>query len=289
MGVFSDRVVIAGCARNCAGFLPAVLSNIEAVAGLFSQAAFVFFENDSTDQTHEILSDWGRDRPNFHILSVDGLASSEPVRTKRLEVARNTIIEFVRIRELAAFDHLVLFDLDDVNSAPLDLGAVKRSVDFLSQTPDAAAVFANQLGTYYDMWALRHPELCPGDVWEDVFDWVVRHGASDEEAYAATFGRRVLSLPVGGQPLEVDSAFGGLGIYKMSFIARNPNPYLGYRMKLIDQNGATNLLRWQVCEHVHFHRGLRSLGGRLFVLPWLINAHTGAMNFPPSAWRSMIF
>jgi len=289
MSVFSGRVVIAGCARNCAGFLPAVLSNIEAVAGLFSQAAFVFFENDSTDQTHEILSDWGRDRPNFHILSVDGLASSEPVRTRRLEVARNTIIEFVRTRELAAFDHLVLFDLDDVNSAPLDLGAVKRSVDFLSQTPDAAAVFANQLGTYYDMWALRHPELCPGDVWEDVFDWVVRHGASDEEAYAATFGPRVLSLPVGGQPLEVDSAFGGLGIYKLSFIARNPNPYLGYRMKLIDQNAATNLLRWQVCEHVHFHRGLRSLGGRLFVLPWLINAHTGAMNFPPSAWRSMIF
>jgi hypothetical protein len=159
----------------------------------------------------------------------------------------------VRTRDLAAFDHLVLFDLDDVNSAPLDLGAVKRSVDFLSHTPDAAAVFANQLGTYYDMWALRHPELCPGDVWEDVFDWVVRRGASDEEAYAATFGPRVLSLPVGGQPLEVDSAFGGAAIYKIASIPEECRYSGSY------ENGTER------CEHVSFHECLKRNGKQIFI------------------------
>ena len=89
--------------------------------------------------------------------------------------------------------------------------------------------------------------------------------------------------------MEVHSAFGGLGIYRMAAVIANPNPYLGEKVKAAEQDGQFHFVRWQTCEHVHFHQGLRSQGGHLFVLPWLINLETGVLDFPPSAWRSMVF
>jgi hypothetical protein len=112
--------------------------------------------------------------------------------------------------------------------------------------------------------------------------------SKDVATYSAVFSR-MIQVPQESQWIEVDSSFGGLGIYRLDFVVPNPNPYLGYKVKLVDRDGSPNLVRWQTCEHVHFHRGLRSLGGRLFILPWLINGDTGAMKFPPSAWRSMLF
>lgn len=283
------RIVFAGCARNCSAFIPAVRRNVERMAGLFRDSAVVIFENDSDDATKQLLHEWKATCSNVNLLLMDGICKIEPVRTRRLEFARNTLIEYVRSRHLAAFDLLILIDLDDVNARELDLGQFERALEFIRNTPHAAAVFANQLGTYYDMWALRHPTRCPGDVWEAVFDEVMAKGCTDEEAFASRFECRIPSLDPHSDALEVDSAFGGLGIYRLDFVVPNPNPYLGYKVKLVDRDGSPNLVRWQTCEHVHFHRGLRSLGGKLFILPWLINGDTGAMKFPPSAWRSMLF
>jgi hypothetical protein len=149
---------------------------------------------------------------------------------------------------------------------------------------ERAAVFANQIGKYYDIWALREPNLCPGDAWEEVMDYVIQHKVSPEIAHDQTFAKRIHTFPVSMQPFEVDSAFGGLGIYKMNFILRNPNPYLGSKMKSApSEDGSFRIARWQVCEHVHFNQGIRSLGGRLFIMPSLVNSDCTHSVFPPIA------
>jgi hypothetical protein len=51
------RAVTVGWARDCEIFLPAVLQNIARIANLYSQTAFVFVENDSTDNTRGMLQD----------------------------------------------------------------------------------------------------------------------------------------------------------------------------------------------------------------------------------------
>jgi glycosyltransferase involved in cell wall biosynthesis len=283
------RAVFAGCAKNCARHLPAVLENIERLSGLFSDSYFVFVENDSNDGTKHLLAQWGQDHPNCFVIGMDGLERAEPVRTRRLEFARNAYTQLIRSSDLASFDYLIMLDLDEVNSAALDLKSVSRALAFLDETPGAAAAFANQRGTYYDMWALRHRDTCPVDVWEEVYDHAMRHGVTDDAAYAETFARRLFSLPVDADPLEVDSAFGGLGIYRMNYVVGNPNPYLGHKVKAMDRGEKLQFARWQTCEHVHFHRGIRSIGGRLFVLPWLINCETGDINFRAAACRSMLF
>lgn len=275
------RIVFAGAAQNCAQFLPAVFANIEKIASLASETAYVFVENDSADQTKAVFNQWGQGRPNFNLLNLDGLKNI-PVRGLRLELARGTFLEMIKThKDYRDYDLMVVLDMDDAGAYPLDVAEVKKAIDFLFAEPDRAAVFANQLGKYYDIWTLREPKLCPGDAWEEVMDYLLKHKVSPEEANAQTFAKRIHCFPPTMAPFEVESAFGGLGIYKMNYVRKNPNPYLGSKIKAVPKDdGSFSVTRWQVCEHVHFNHGIRSIGGRLFIMPSLINGdHTGGQ-FP---------
>jgi hypothetical protein len=139
------------------------------------------------------------------------------------------------------------------------------------------------------MWTLRHPVLCPHDIWEEVFDYSFKNHVSDEVAFNETFKRRLFSLSPDASPVEVDSAFGGFGIYKLSYVLQNKNPYLGSKVKLLQNPNPFQIVRWQVCEHVHFNLGIRNLGGKLFILPQLVNANNARGYFPPSSWREFLF
>jgi hypothetical protein len=284
------KVVITGIARDCAAHLPAVLANAERLASTFEEAAFAFVENDSRDATKHLLSSWGSRQRNFTLFNLDGLGQM-PVRTLRTEYARNVYLEYVRSDPtLAQFDTLCVMDMDDVGAYPIDLAQFAAAVDLLGSDGSHAGVFANQLGTYYDMWTLRHAQLCPGDIWFDVLERVLTHGQSDQEAFDQAFAPRILSFGSSSGPVEVDSAFGGLGIYRLDHVRRSQNPYLGSRVRVLRlRNGQRTVLRMQQCEHVHFNHGLRQLGGRLFIMPGLINGSNGGLSFPVSAFRSLVF
>jgi len=285
------KIIIAGLAQNCSQYLSSVLENIEKFNSIASQVEYIFVENDSEDNTKEIISDWLDSDKSHELINLDGLKHL-PIRTLRLESARNTYIELIKYKKdfFVEYDYLVILDMDDVNTSPLNLEELIKVFNFLNSSMDIGAVFANQLGTYYDMWALRHPTICPNDVWEEVFDWSVRYQASDEKAYANTLHKRKISIDPTSGPIEVDSAFGGLGIYKMSYVLNNPNPYLGSKVKvLIDEEGTLKFHRWQVCEHVHFNRGIKNQGGRLFIFPSLINNINQGITFPSSTFRYLLF
>jgi hypothetical protein len=67
--------------------------------------------------------------------------------------------------------------------------------------------------------------------------------------------------------IEVDSAFGGLGIYKREFLV---NAIYESR----DANGEL------VCEHVSFNKAVKGNGGKLFVVPGFINFKLNGHNHP---------
>lgn len=285
-----SRIIFAGVARDCEKFLPAVLRGIDPLSSEFPDSAFIFVENDSQDSTKSVLSQWGSGKDNFHLVNLDGLGGI-PRRGLRLEIARATYVEFIKADpKLSTYDFLVVMDMDDINVRGVNLEKFSEALEFLQDQADHAVVFANQDGTYYDMWTLRHETLCPSDVWEEVLDWVHEKKVSDEEAYRNTFAKRVFSLPPLNKFLEVDSAFGGFAIYKLSYVLDNKNPYLGSKIKILkDEDGNITLYRWEICEHVHFNLGIKNLGGRLFIKQDLINAVVPWTEFPPSAFRNFIF
>ena len=291
----SKKAIFAGCARNCAEAIPYVLNNVSRIAGLFAESAFVFVENDSRDATKNQISSWCRRTANARLISLDGLAATYPFRSPRVAISRNRYLSLVR-SEFRDFDFLIALDCDEVNAAPIDLGAVERAIEFLTADADRAGVFGNTDGVYYDLWALRHPTKCPGDAWEEVCDYALAHGVPDDEAFAQTFAKRLFTIAPDAPPLEVDSAFGGLGIYKVQSILKNKRHHIGHEMKLMSEaagprpyESAAREMGWQRCEHVSFHAGFRERGERLFILPDLINCRAGEANFRPSFWRTLLF
>jgi hypothetical protein len=176
-------------------------------------------------------------------------------------------------------------DMDDVNTLPVDASAVMKAFEFLDANEESAGVFANCRGVYYDMWTLCEATRC--HVFEDQLDFVLEYQVDDLTAYRATFERRLFSLEEAAPPLEVESAFGGLAIYKMRYALQAT--YKGQKSKEIAEAGKSRQIRLQVCEHVHFNHNIRRQGGKLYILPFLINRVTEGIEFSETAYRSLLF
>jgi len=287
--MIKPNIIFAGLAQNCESHLPKIFENINKISQYAEKAAYIFIENDSKDATKNGLIEWGKGKINYNFINLDGLKQI-PIRTLRLEFMRNAYLEIIKkSKRLSEYDILVIIDMDDANTFPLDSIQIDSALRFLMESPERAAVFANQAGKYYDIWALRHKDLCPSDAWEEVFDMVRQNNCSDEEAFREKFANRIPKFESNHEPIEVDSDFGGLGIYKISYIKKSRNPYLGSKMKFISDDPEIKICRWAQCEHVHFHEGIRNSGGKLYIYPGLINDGDGDYEFPSSAYRHFIF
>lgn len=258
LGVFTSAVFV-GCVRNAAPHLPQVLENLERWSLLFEKSAFVFVENDSTDGSKDVLKRWIRKRKNGHLLNLDGLADRNLIRTSRIAEARNTYLDYVRNSKYADFQHLVILDFDDVNAVSISERDLAAAIRFLDQDADIAAVFANSSPIYYDVWALRHAEWSPDDCWAAV-------RASTDLSAHHVLERHVYSrqrfIPSDSKPVEVDSAFGGLGIYRM--VCALTGRYDG-------ASGEGSAL----CEHVPFNLAV-GRQGKLYIFPGLRNSSPSA-------------
>jgi len=253
-------------------------------------SAFVFIENDSRDHTVQLLEKFCAKHPLSRLIRLDGIGAAIPARTVRLAMARNTIVSALRQwHDIRDFDTLVMLDLDAINTRPWPMHVVCDAVASVHGEDDLVGVFANQLHSHYDLWALREPTLCPGDIWEDAFDLTQIEQLDDQAAFERAVLPRVLCLPPDGPALPVHSAFGGLGIYRLDAVRNNPLPYCGETAKIVSQVNPWRVMRWQRCEHVNFHAGLRLAGGRLVIRPDLINADGGNISLTPSAFRTLSF
>lgn len=290
-----NRVLITSCVRDCGRHLPAVFRNIERLRGLFDQSAVLLLENDSNDDTVAQIRRYAAAAPGVSALGFAGLAEQIPIKTVRLAHLRNTALAWQQDQGgWMSLDLLVVLDGDSVNADPWDLDAMEVALCWWWAQPDAAAVFANQLGPYYDLWALRHPEQCADDVWAAI---ARLHGAqphlSDAELLQLVYEPRVFELSPNALPMEVESAFGGLAFYKAAWLQRADPIYCGEQPLRWDGPRGQRWWRWQCCEHVRFNRMLHRQGGRLWIHPNLINWNTrvlqeqGGLRPNPSGWRHL--
>lgn len=246
--------VFIGAARDCARWLPDVLDNLARLARLYDRVAFVFAVSDATDATARLLRDWMGTAREGKVVELGDLAGRLPRRTERIAFARNVCLGEVRGSAFARYRHLVVADMDDVLAAPLDVDSYVRASQWLDEASDRAAVFASAWPRYYDIWALRHPDWSPHDCWHRIWERPARE-SFEAAKFREVFARQI-ALPREMQPVEVRSAFGGLGLYRISHALHST--YVG-----LDAQGR------EVSEHVAFNEAIAGAGGRLFVFPGL--------------------
>jgi hypothetical protein len=249
-----SSLLVTGLVRNCAHSIRADIQRVQSAVQGLGRLRWLLIESDSDDGSVDELNKLAEEQSDFKFISLGELRSSKPFRTDRLAFCRNVYL--AELHENPAYldvDFLLVADFDGINT--LLTPAAMRSCWHRNGWDVCAA---NQAGPYYDIWALRHPEWSPNDCWANV-RFLRRYGASAEDAGRAGLYSRMITIPQDSSWIQVDSAFGGLAVYRRS--ALGGLHYVG-----LDDNGD------EVCEHVALHRQMVAQGAKLFINPRLINA-----------------
>lgn len=201
------KVCICSIGKNVSWALKDSIQVIEGIGNLFEDYRVFIYENNSIDNSAEILNLWAECNSKVSViceqLSDEQLKSfspartwdDKPFRTCILAMARNRVTMQALRSEYDDFDYLIMTELDLL---PWDYSAI-RDVFNLSQEWDA--IFSNGIygnGLMYDHYAYRDearpfgPELM-GEKW-----W---------------FNLPEIRLEPNGL-IPVIAAFGGLAIYK---------------------------------------------------------------------------
>jgi hypothetical protein len=205
---------------------------------------------------------------NLDFVTLGNLEQKIPNRIERISYCRNQYLEALKTEKYSTVEYLVVSDLDGVNSL-LNSSAVESCWI----RDDWAAVTANQSAPYYDIYALRHPTWSPNDCWE--FERQLRQQGKDLDSAReiAVYSRQIV-IRIDDKWIEVGSAFGGLGIYKVKFLK-------DCLYSPTNQSGSV------VCEHVALSQQIQANGGNIYINPRLINSAWNPHNMPNRPTRRL--
>lgn len=251
--ISDSKILIVGLVRNCESQIEKEFNIISSAFSDAKTLSWLVVESDSEDATVEVLEKL-KSKKNFDFISLGKLSPTYPKRTERIAICRNRYLEEIRVNEkYINYDFIVVADLDGVNSE-LTQSAVKSCWKIDTKWD---ACFANQSTAYYDIYALRHKVWCPTDCFE-TRDFLMKHGISKFKARQSTILSRMIKIKKDEKPIEVESAFGGLGVYKR-------NTLISADYKGVNSKGE------EVCEHVYLHSKMRENSFKLYIIPSLIN------------------
>lgn len=254
--LLNSKVVILSTVKNCAVTVQADIEKLRSAFSLFNDVSFYLVESDSTDSTLEKFEELRQKVPSFNFISMGSLETIFPLRTERIAFCRNKYLDVLNNDPAyEGVEYCVVADLDNCQSLLTQEGVMS-----CFERDDWDACTSNQEGLYYDIWALRHPIWSPNDCWEQKYFLQKFNLTKEKSAFGAVFAR-MIEIPRDADWIEVDSSFGGLGIYRADLF-RN-SKYVG-----LTNN---NLWGGQVCEHVAFHRSIKAQGGSIYINPKLIN------------------
>lgn len=282
----SKKIIICALARNCASRLKKNLRRLTKLGHFFNEIQYIIVENDSDDNTRKILEDWKNSQSGVYlpdlykyyraneeflnqydinedvirIFDNNKMESSNKYfqRIKRISLARDCLLNALANIPFKA-DYVLMYDID------LAWFSMKGILDGLSSDMYWDVLSSNCRDykvyslmpikierVYYDSFAVEefNSKTRPTDIKLEI-----------QDKYA--------TLKKSDPWIRVNSAFGGIAIYKYSsLIKENDNgesvPRITYLDAIIEDN-------FQICEHIPFHRNLRQLGyNKIYINPRMI-------------------
>ena len=267
----SARVLVVGLARNIEKTIYEEIKRIETLASKNQSISYFIVESDSDDNTVKSMEVIKSENKRFDFVSLGNMQAVFPERIARLSYCRDIYLKYIRENQAKEnWDFIAVMDLDGVNKK-LSFSSFQRALKYEDSWD---VLTCNQTGPYYDIYALRSK----GWVEEDFLKSInLAKQRIDNDSKNIKGGKLVQKLicdfknnqlrrkfvykkmkfiPPWAPPIEVDSAFGGLAIYKPNVLM--VNDYQGSEEELNE------------CEHVVLHRKIRNLGGRIYIYPPLV-------------------
>jgi len=249
----SKSIIIAGCAHNNEDYLHKVFKNIYAISELFSTYKIIIFENSSRDKTLEILFDYRKQDSNVVVITQKNIPIPYGAHPVRVAYCRNMILNKIN-SDFADYDYMMMIDLDNVCSSPINIDNFKES--FNDKSWDSLSFNRK---SYYDRWALRYPPFT-----KNCWNFPQREKAI---TYITHLSNNISQILKDSKELfPVYSAFNGCAIYKMSKIKN-----CRYSAKNREKPLVSGFYGIMDCEHVGFHRAMMEKhNARIFISPLIL-------------------
>ena len=235
------KIVVCGMARNIGGILPATFHRIGKIVEQFRDYGIVIVENDSTDNTKQLLADFASDnRPRVTVSSTDygweHLHGFEATRVERYAKFRNEFREIARDKHPDA-DAVLVVDMDLWGG--WSVPGLLNGCGWLQRYKDAACMASTSL--------FQHRFFAEGSAWGHYDTWALRvHGWTHKLAAWKT----LWVPPPGSPPVKVFSAFGGAALYR-------PEAFYKHAYASIDGD----------IEHAGLHTSMVADGWNIYLNP----------------------
>lgn len=271
------RVVLVGTISNVALQLKSDIQKISEALSDNELFQIILVESDSTDSTIDIADALANLDNRIELISLGNLKEKIPDRVERIRYCRQVYVQRLReIQKSCRIDYVVVADMDGMNSS-ISKESVNRSIRF--EGWDVA--LSNQWLGYYDLLALRHPTWMPGNCFEEYYR-AREELFSTKRFWGNVLGRlfayylsdrlkvkhiysRMIRVPRATQIIEVESGFGGFGIYRARVFME-----CDYTIPSKDFLGE--------CEHISLSRQIRERGYTISIHPWMINSYWNTYN-----------
>jgi hypothetical protein len=269
------KVLLVGTISNASSVLEGELNRVLEALSFFDDVEIFLVESDSTDSTVEKLQYLAGINQKFSFMSLGALTPVLPNRIERLRHCRNVYVEHIRDRySNESLDYVVAADLDGMNPKISKDGVSSCFNNKISWD----ACFSNQLAGYSDIYALRskgwQDKDCFVELSEKNSEYInslgsnmifrnVRIAFNNNKIRQSVIYSKMRKIPKNAPWVKVESAFGGLGIYKAEI----------FFLYNYDKRDVSDVL---VSEHVDLHSKL--IDSNLYINPALINANWNTYN-----------
>jgi len=234
------NVAIVSIARNSAKNIGKNLTLLsDVIEPMFNNVYYYLYENDSTDNTAEIISHWakGKDNVVFETEKLDTPylpLSTSTTRTENLAKARNKCLDYVKTIS-DKVDYVIVIDTDFV------LFSVKGLMNTMGWLQNQSHVSAIAGYSFLEKKiTLPNGTKTNGEILTNYDSWAYRQSWWTDTQQVGLMYWFQWWIPLVGSPLtHVNSAFGGCCVYRKEYFIKGR--YSG-----------------ENCEHVMFHNYLKN-------------------------------
>ena len=235
----NSKIAVVALARQCEKQLQNSIDLINSLVN--NDLRWFVYENDSTDDTKEILSKNKSEKFSISLndLGKGYLTDSSLSRTLALADYRNICRDWV-CKNCSDFDYTIVLDLDADKGLSVD--GIYNSIYWLNHIENAGGMgsysmfidrnSSNLQISHYDSFAVR------------INDWIDSEEKNSNFSWFSNFNPKV-----GSNPIPLYSCFGGLAVYKtQAFLSAQYDGSIG-------------------SEHIGLHKGMQENGWGMYLNP----------------------